>query len=168
MSYTKNRKIKAIRLSDGKSRLFDTLRQAAKACHVTTGYIKSSMTDSFHKSNRIKQWSAYTTRGTLKKTPKPEFRFEEVFDNQLTLIPTFEGEENVSLPSVYAAAKFLRQPKHWTNGAFWGLQTQLHQMEMFDVRHRYRLLCIAYIARHTLLLKTQSQGSRFFSCNPSF
>ncbi len=108
MSYTKNRKIKAIRLSDGKSRLFDTLRQAAKACHVTTGYIKSSMTDPFHESNRIEQWSAYTTRGTLKKTPKPGFRFEEVLDNQLTLIPTFEGEENVSLPSVYAAAKFLQ------------------------------------------------------------
>lgn len=108
MSYTKNRKIKAIRLSDGKGRLFDSLAEAAKACKVTTGYIKNSMTDPFHESNRIEQWSPYTTRGTLKKTPKPAFKFEEVLDNQLTLIPIFEGEENVALPSVYAAAKFLQ------------------------------------------------------------
>jgi hypothetical protein len=108
MNYTKNRKIKAIRLSDDKSRLFNTLEQAAKICHVTTGYIKKSMTDPFHESNQIHKWSPYTVRGQIKRTPKPQFRFEEVLDHQLTLIPVFEGEENMLMPSVYAAAEFLQ------------------------------------------------------------
>jgi|LSQX01.1.fsa_nt_gb hypothetical protein len=107
MNYTKNRKIKAIRLSDDKSRLFKTLGEAAKACDVSTGYIKKSMTDPFHESNQSDRWSPYTVRGKLKRTPRPAFRFEEVLDHQLTLIPIFEGEENVAMPSVYAAAQFL-------------------------------------------------------------
>ncbi len=108
MSYTKNRKIKAIRLSDDKSRLFNTLGQAAKACNVSTGYIKKSITDPFHESNQIERWSPYTVRGQIKRTPKPAFRFEEVLDHQLTLIPIFEGEDNMPMPSVYAAAQFLQ------------------------------------------------------------
>ncbi|MFA7030187.1 MAG: hypothetical protein WC179_07940 [Candidatus Cloacimonadaceae bacterium] len=108
MSYTKNRKIKAIRLSDGKQRLFETLEQASKICHVSTRYIKRSMSDPFHESNHIDKWSPYTVRGQIKRTPKPEFRFEEILDHQLTLIPVFEGEESMPMPSVYAAAEFLQ------------------------------------------------------------
>jgi hypothetical protein len=106
--FSKNKVVRAIRLSDGKQRNFKTIEEAASTCKVTTTYVKKSMYDPLHISNRAHLWQPHTTRGKMRVSVKPEFRFEEVLEEQVVLIPMFEGEENVSLPSVYAAAKFLQ------------------------------------------------------------
>jgi len=87
----KKSQIKAIRLADKKERIFDTMKEAAKACNVTEDYVSKSLMDDNHISNRPESWSPRTSRGYITQTPKPAYRFEVVMPTEFTLIPNFNG-----------------------------------------------------------------------------
>jgi hypothetical protein len=89
-SWIKNKQVKAIRLSDGKCRLFDTVKEASDKLGVSEYYIKHSAEDPKHYSNQPPK-EIYTTRGEIRKgIPIPLFRFEYVVDHVVTLVPTFD------------------------------------------------------------------------------
>lgn len=107
MSFVVNKQVRATRLSDGKQRVFNTVKEAADTCKVSVEYVKRSATDPYHISHNIHRWVATTQKGKIRSRKMPEFKFEFILDKVVTLIPLHEGGIDLDFPSVVSCAKFL-------------------------------------------------------------
>ena len=76
---------------EGKYRDFEALGECAKVLNIDPRYIKRSMSDPMHITNRPELWGPTTVRGDLRKRPSPTYRFEDLRKNIVKCVPLVDG-----------------------------------------------------------------------------
>lgn len=92
---------------EGKYRDFDSVSECSRALNVDPRYIKRSMDDPMHVSNRPELWGPKTVRGELRKRSAPTYRFEDLRKNIVKAVPLFEHEEARNFKTDSDCYKFL-------------------------------------------------------------
>jgi hypothetical protein len=99
--WTKNRYVVVKRHSDGKSKKFASIQQAAAELKINPSYIKYALQNPTHITHYPDRWQPILTNGKLNTRAKPEFDFYYEEKDIVRLISQDELKEVRSYPSHY-------------------------------------------------------------------